>query len=67
MTKEKLDATHDEQTDQRPLVTNFTEVKVIESIGASMLGILAVILLVALLRAHARNRALAAKLLKESE
>jgi hypothetical protein len=42
--------------------SNYSPVKMIDTVGSVFLGILAVILLVALLRAQARNRALLAEL-----
>lgn len=44
------------------VVGHYNPVKVIDSLGAIFLGTLAIILLIALLRAQARNRALIARL-----
>jgi hypothetical protein len=45
--------------------SQYNPVEVIDTVGSIFLGILAVILLVALLRAQARNRALLAELLED--
>jgi hypothetical protein len=45
--------------------SHYNPVKVIDTVGSAFLGILAIILLVALLRAQARNRALLTELLED--
>jgi hypothetical protein len=51
----------DEQADNRPLLDGSPIITTRDTAGAVLLGILALILLVALLRSEARNRALVAQ------
>ncbi len=64
-----------EMTEQQPttssglepvrMSSHYNPVKVIDTVGSVFLGLIALILLVALLRAQARNRALQAELLEK--
>jgi hypothetical protein len=62
MTDERQNPTNDEQADNRPLLDGSQIITTRDTAGAVFLGILALILLVALLRSEARNRALVAQL-----
>jgi hypothetical protein len=64
MAEERQAASGSETAGTR-MSSNYSPVKMIDTVGSAFLGILAVILLVALLRAQARNRALLAKLLED--
>ncbi len=66
MTHKRQDATSDEQADNKPLAHSTVEVTMRDTLGVIILGPLALILLVALLRAQARNRALIAQLSQQS-
>lgn len=52
----------DEQADNRPLLDGSPIITIRDTVGTVFLSILALVLLVALLRSQARNRALVAQL-----
>ena len=62
MIDKRQNPTNDEQTDNRPLLDGSQLITTRDTAVAVFLGILALILLVALLRSEARNRALVAQL-----
>jgi hypothetical protein len=62
MTDQRQNPTNDERADNRPLLDGSQIITTRDTAGAVFLGILALILLVALLRSEARNRALVAQL-----
>jgi hypothetical protein len=66
MTEKQQDPEKDEQAKDRPLAYNVTDITVIDTVGVIFLGALALILLIALLRSQARNRALVAQLSQQS-
>ena len=66
MNHKRQDPTSDEQTDSKPLAPGSVDVTMRDTLGVMILGVLALILLVALLRAQARNRALIAQLSQQS-
>jgi hypothetical protein len=51
----------------RPLAYDVIEIESINTVGAVLLGILALVLLIALLRCQARNRALLAQLSQHTQ
>ncbi len=59
MTDTQHDHTNDMLKDDETSARNLTKIQMIDSTGAVILGILALILLIALLRSQARNRAIA--------
>ena len=59
MADEQQDFTNDVLEDDETSARNLTKIQMIDSTGAVILGILALILLIALLRSQARNRAIA--------
>jgi hypothetical protein len=62
MTDKRENPSNDEQADNRPLLDGSPIITTRDTVGVVILGILALILLVALLRSQARNRALVAEL-----
>ena len=62
MIDQRQNPTNDERADNRPLLDGSQIIITRDTAGAVFLGILALILLVALLRSEARNRALVAQL-----
>ena len=66
MTDKPQNPANDKRTDNRPMVDGSQIVTTTDTVGAIILGILALIMLVALLRSQARNRALVAQLSQQS-
>jgi hypothetical protein len=62
MTDKRVNPSNNEQAHSRPLLDGSPIITTRDTVGVVILGILALILLVALLRSQARNRALAAQL-----
>jgi hypothetical protein len=62
MTDKRVNPPNHEQADSRPLLDGSPIITTRDTVGVVILGILALILLVALLRSQARNRALVAQL-----
>jgi len=66
MTDKPQNPANDEHTDDRPLLEGSQIITTTDTVGAMILGVLALSLRVALLRSQARNRALAAQLSQQS-
>jgi hypothetical protein len=66
MTDKQQNPANNEQAENRPLVDKSQIITTSDTPGVIILGILALILLVALLRSQARNRALVAQLSQQS-
>jgi len=66
MTDKPQNPANGEHTGSRPLLNGSQIITTTDTVGAMILGILALSLLVALLRSQARNRALLAQLSQQS-
>ena len=68
MTDEPQNPANDGHADNQPLLLHGSQIiTTTDTVGAIILGILALIMLVALLRSQARNRALVAQLSQQSQ